>query len=105
MIASADVKDYLGLDPLDTFDDKWIGWATRAAIDYVTAEMPDRDWINPTDRERLGLIMLAARFFERRGADGNDVNAGYDFSGPIPLVGRQIEQLLGLGRYWKPVIA
>ena len=105
MVTAADVKSFLGLDPTDTIDDKWIQWALDAAVDYLALELPHRDWRNPTDRERLGMVMLAGRFFERRGADGNDVNAGYDFSGPIPLVGRQIEQLLGLGRYFGPVVA
>ena len=105
VIDKADVRDFLGLDPLDTFDDRWIEAACKAAVDYVTELRPDRDWVNPSQSERLGLIMLAARLFERRGADGNDQNAGYEFSGPIPLIGREIQELLRLGRYYRPVVA
>lgn len=104
-VTAADVHDFLGLDPLDRIDDAWVKAATDAAVDYVSRVRPECDWRNPTASQRLGLIMLAARFYERRGADDQQQNAGYEFSGPIPLIGRQIEQLLGLGRWHEPVIA
>lgn len=100
-----DVKSYLGLDPMDTFDDKWVDLALKAAVDYVRSKRPDCNWDVPSASQRAGLIMLAARFYERRGADGNDVNAGYEFGGPIPMIGREIQELLGLGRYYRPVVA
>lgn len=101
----ADVKSFLGLDPMDTFDDAWVDQSLKAAVDYVRDRLPGCNWDMPSPRQRLGLILLAGRFYERRGADGNDVNAGYEFGGPIPMIGREIQELLGLGRYFRPVVA
>ena len=66
---------------------------------------PDRNPRAASPSELLGLKMLAARYHERRGATATDITADYGFGGPIPLVGTEIQQLLGLGRFAPPVIA
>lgn len=100
-----DVKSFLGLDPMDTFDDAWVDASLKAAVDYVRQRRPECNWDMPSPAQRIGLIMLAGRFYERRGADSTDQNAGYEFGGPIPMIGREIQELLGLGRYFGPVVA
>lgn len=105
MVTADDVKSFLGFDALDVLDDQWVDASLAAAVAYVADRRRDADWVNPSADERLGLIMLAARFYERRGADQAGENAGYEFSGPIPLISNDILKLLRLGRWHKPVVA
>lgn len=105
MLTVAVLKAHRGIDPKDTFDDARLQLAVDAALAWINRVRPDRDWRNPSADELQGLIYLASDFFERHGANTAGENAGYEFSGPIPVSNPDIPRLLGIGRYFGPVVA
>jgi hypothetical protein len=84
-----DVRTFLGLDPSDTFDDDWLDLATSAANQEAfdlraTSGYDDLEGQAPSDRVKVGTIMLAARNYHQRG--GGDVAAGFEsLGGPVPV--------------------
>jgi hypothetical protein len=104
MVTLADMKAEIGLDPLDAADDARASAALAAAVDYCNQVRPDHDWRNPAPRQKRGLLLLAVHLFERAGATGEEQNAGYEFGSP-QLVGRHVQELIGIGRHFPPVVA
>lgn len=104
-ITVGELKALMGYQATDVSDDARLDLAVNAALAYIAEVRPERDWRNPTDSERLGLLRLAERLFERNGATEDGMNAEYGFGGPIPLINNELASLLGLGRHHAPVIS
>lgn len=103
-ITTSDVKAYLGINTFDTVDDDHLELCTAAAIDYVAGLRTDLDPGDPVgDQVKLGLVMLAAAVYDRRGSQGDASVA--DWAGPGPVLDGTVQQLLGLGRWHAPVIS
>lgn len=98
------VKTHLGLTPFDAADDTHILRCVRGACAWLHAQRPELSLDAPVNPDiSLGLVMLAAAAYDRRGSQG-DASVG-EWAGPGPLIDSTIMQLLGLGRYHAPVIA
>lgn len=103
-ITSNDVKAYLGLTPFDTVDDAHVTTCVNAATAWLAGLRPD---LNPSGSVpgdvKLGLIMVAAGVYDRRGSQG-DATVG-EWAGPGPVIDSTVMQLCGLGRFHPPVVA
>jgi hypothetical protein len=106
-----DLKDDLGLT--DSRDDATLAPVLEAAIAFV--ERVHRSRFNfgdadptlpdPPPNVWLGTLRLAARWHNRRRSPDGLIDMGELGSARIPTVDPDIERLLRIGRYAKPVIA
>lgn len=100
-----DVKQTLGLGPFDTVDDAWLAQVVAATNTFVASKRPDLavPGATPVDDVVLGARMLAARWYTRR--NGQEVAALNEFGAAPPVIDRDIETMLQIGRAFRPVIA
>ncbi len=114
----ADLREDLGLAPADALagDDGRLASVLSAAVAYVeraragsfafdvpvgvapTLPRPDHDLC-------LGAVRLAGRYHTRRRSPDGLVSAGELGNSRVPLLDSDIERLLGIGRFARPVIA
>ena len=95
------VKAVVGLPVHATHDDARL----QAICDGLNAAVTDwrPDLTPPNDRITLGLVSLAQRMYSGLGTGGVEQ---YDEQfGVPPVISREIEQLLEVGRGFRPVIA
>lgn len=105
-ITEDEIRSSLGIVPSSPFDSDWIEQVTAAANAFIRRNRPDLATAAATDPDvqdvRLGLRMLAVRWYQRR---GSEQSASFADFGPLPAVDKDIEILLGVGRGAAPVIA
>ncbi|MFI5561509.1 head-tail connector protein [Amycolatopsis japonica] len=105
------LKADLGID--DTRDDAVLTEELNSAIAYVMRMRTDLDFTYDTLDERpkpdadltLGTLRLAARWHARRKSPEGIIDASEYGVARISAYDTDIERLLGIGRYKRPVIA
>ena len=102
LVTVDDVKNRIGIPLTDPFEDQAIQDAIDAAYAWLPEVRPDVDWTAPTASQRLGIVWLTARYYQELGRSDSNVDS---FEGALPLVGRQANQLLGLGFHYPPAVA
>jgi len=104
-----DLKSDLNID--DTRDDVQLTTVLNAAVSFVERVRPDLDYAEvpegeaPTNDVILGTIRLAGRWHTRRRSPDGLVNMAELGASRVPGIDPDIERLLSIGRYVKPVIA
>lgn len=101
MITTDDVVDYLGTPPVGQTNTDHLQTCVNAANDFVSRVRPDVTEPWPDDFT-MGVVMLASRWYKRRGGEEQAVYDGY---GPLPVVDADLQVLLGLGRWHDPVVS
>lgn len=114
----ADLREDLGLTASDTIagDDARLSSVLAAAISYVERvragafDFGDPAGLapllpRPGDDLCLGAVRLAGRYHTRRRSPDGLVSAGELGNSRVPLLDSDIERLLGIGRFARPVIA
>lgn len=112
-----DVKAELGKSREDTNSDANLQVVLDAAVDYVEAHRAgdfnftgtdkDADGIllpDPPHRIRLGTIRLAVRWHALRRSPDGLVDAGEFGTVRVPSVPADIERLLGVGAWRRPLV-
>lgn len=99
MITTDDVVAYLGAPPVGPTNTEHLQACTDAANAFLDRVRPDAVWEGDF---RMGAVMLASRWYKRRGGEEQAVYDGY---GPLPVVDADLQVLLGLGRWHDPVVA
>lgn len=101
-----DLKNDLGIAADDTRDDAKLTATLQAAVAYVERVRSDLDFESgvPADVS-LGTVRLAGRWHTRRRSPDGLVNMAELGASRVPGVDPDIERLLGIGRYGKPVVA
>ena len=103
MISVADVKGRLGIPTNDTLEEGLIQNAIMAAVSYMGHVRPDRDWTAPDKHESEGLAWLVVAIYQEKGRTDSTVDA---FTASItPMLGRQVQQMLGLDQFYPPAVA
>ena len=106
-----DLKADLNID--DTRDDVALAQELAAAIARVTALRSDLDFLNdaldprpkPDSDVFLGTLRLAGRWFARRKSPDGIIDANEYGSVRVASYDSDIERLLSIGRYMRPVVA
>lgn len=115
----SDLKTDLGIEADDNRKDAEIQRNLDASLDYVRRVRADLDWTagsesesesdselpDPTADNLLGVVRLAARWFDRKKSLDGVVELGDMGSARIPAYDSDIEKLLGIGLFADPVIA
>lgn len=92
----------LGIPTADTVDDAWL----QSCVDGVNQLVSDTraDPEAETDaRTTWGATQLVTRWYSRR--NSTEVSAFVELGGPPPSIDRDVEISLGIGRYFRPVVA
>jgi hypothetical protein len=114
-----DVVTELGSPVLSTSDLESLRRSVDAANRYVAAARADLPYpwtpglfdtyaqpagtaVDADPRISLGVTMLAARWWQRRGSNDNTMVGEF---GAFPTIDRDVEAILGVGRAYRPVIA
>src|SRR5690606_36380139 len=111
VVTLEDLKLDLSIE--DDRDDAVLEQNLSAALDFareVRSDLnwsadPDSDLPAPSATHELGVIRLAGRWFIRRRSPDALIQSADTGASRIPSVDPDIERMLGLGRYRKPVIA
>lgn len=109
----ADVKVDAGIDAADTRDDERLSLVLDAAVAFVQRVRPDYNYTgDPLDDRaapgadvRLGTMRLAYRWHVRRRSPDGLVAMAELGSARVPGFDPDIEQLLRIGRFARPVVA
>lgn len=107
-ITADDLKQALGLDPTDTYDDAWLDRCVAAVNAFVDETRkppilpgdPPPDYLNP--KTVWGALQLGTRWYSRR--NSTDLTAFAEFGVP-PSVDRDIAAALEIDRYFRPAVA
>ncbi|MCF7548904.1 hypothetical protein [Pseudonocardia sp. WMMC193] len=108
-----DLKDEMGVRWDDHRDDDPLYWALRAACTYVERVRDDLDFTMDTTIVEdvvyrdlwVGTLRLAQRWYERRKSPAG-LTSMADMGGVrVPSVDPDIDRMLRIGRYRRPVIA
>lgn len=79
--------------------------ARAGAASYVERVRPDLDWVaGPSDDVKLGALILARRFYARKGSPMGVATFAEFGAAQIVRLDPDVERLLGLGRHAKPRI-
>lgn len=101
-----ELKNERSIDVDDTLDQDALQRALDAAVDRVEHVRSDLDFtVEVPATVHLGTLRLASRWFVRRNSPDAVVEMGELGSGRVPSFDPDIEQLLGVGRYRRSVIA
>lgn len=109
-VSLLDLKADLGVE--DERDDDALRDVLAAAVAFVERMRPEFDYTHPVitgfgppEDVRLGTIRLAGRWHTRRRSPDGLVQMAELGASRVPSFDPDIERLLGIGRYRKPVIA
>lgn len=102
MISVENVKARLGIPVTNPHEDVLIQEAIDAGYAFMAETRPSVDWTAASPSQRLGLLWLISRFYQEQGQSDSEVSS---YEGVIPLIGRQANQLLGLGVYAPVVVS
>jgi hypothetical protein len=112
----SELKLDMKIDPTDIRDDGRLQQTLDAAVAFVERVRPvyQYDLLDaaqfglpaPTDDVRLGTLRLAGRWHVRRRSQDGMIFVSQELgSARVPSFDADIERLLGIGRFAKPVIA
>jgi len=103
--ADLDISDDRDDGVLQVQLDAALAFAREVRSDLNWSADPDSDLPAPSATHELGVIRLAGRWFIRRRSPDALIQSADTGASRIPSVDPDIERMLGLGRYRKPVIA
>jgi hypothetical protein len=106
-----DLKADIGLLPSETRDDAALQVVLDAAVATVEREL-EGDWNfgstsllpSPPDRVVVGTVRLAARWHALRRSPEGVIDAGDLGTLRVPHIGADIERMLGVGKYRRPMV-
>jgi hypothetical protein len=110
----AELKDDLGKDVDDTRDDDRLTLVLDAAVEFVAWArcdsynfdgVLDSDLPDPSRAIHLGTLRLAGRWHTRRRSPDGLINMKEFGQANVPSFDIDIDRLLGLGRFAKPLVA
>lgn len=108
-----DLKRDLKRGDDDTADDEALQDDLNAAISYVEEQRagdlnfaadPESTLPDPSDHVLLGTVRLAGRWNVRRNSPDGLVDMGELGQGRVPSVDPDIERMLGIGRWRRPMV-
>jgi hypothetical protein len=107
-LAAARVKAALGRS-IAGGTDQDLEDARKAAATFVERRRPDLVWLDATDQDVpadvwLGAVLLTNRLLARRGSPQGVAELGEFGPAHVARTDPDVERLLGIGRYGKPVV-
>ena len=104
MVTRDEVKTKLGIPMTDPSQDGEVDAAIASALSWLPTVKPTVDWTAPAPHQRDGVVWLATRLFQSL-AGTDDRVADIDVGATVFLLGRQAQEILGLGYYNDPVVS
>lgn len=97
-ITRDDVEGHLGVAPASPLDGAHLDRVTAAVVAFVEREVVADELPGYGVEVELGAVMLAARWYKRRGSELGIVSYGELGAGYVQRTDPDVAQLLGLGK-------